>query len=140
MKLIDVRSYLPDGVSLANTGEEEFNGKAAVTVKVEALEEITVPINKENIQFVNVPEGYVVTPETTGRIPVRFTGLQRDLDALDRNALGGTVDVSVWMTENEVTELQEGVVEMEVTFQMPAEIEQVNRVTIPVTIEKIDLE
>lgn len=140
VKLIDIRGYLPTNVSLANADGEEFNGKAAVTVAVEALREITVPVNKEAMQFVNVPEGFVVKPEISGRLPVRLLALQKDLDAFDRDNLVGVVDIAAWMNENEITELQEGVIDVEADFLLPEEIELVNHVSFSAVVEKIELE
>ncbi len=143
VKLVDVRSHLPEGVSLITGGPDGFNGKASVTVKVEELKEMTIPVNKANIQLLSVPDGYTVEPETSGRMPVRILGLQRDLDALDVTAVTGTADVAAWMEENGLTaddllNLEEGAAELEVTVVLPEEIEQVSNVMLPVRIAKTE--
>ena len=140
VKLVDIRAYLPANIILANTDAEEFNGKAAVTVVVEELQEISVPVNKESVQFVNVPEGYVVKPEMAGRVPVRLLALQSDLDAFDEDSMVGVVDIAAWMEENEMTELQEGKIDVEVSLLLPESIELVNEVSFTAVIEKIEQE
>ena len=75
-RLIDVRNYLPEGTSLTNTNGEEFNGKVAVTVKIEPLVDITREVAASRIQIQNVPEGYTVTLDEGSRVSLRLRGLQ----------------------------------------------------------------
>ena len=46
VELIDIRQYLPDGVSLTNTSEDGFNGRVAVTIRLRGLQ--------DNLDTVNV--------------------------------------------------------------------------------------
>ena len=79
-------------------------------------------------------------PEMAGRVPVRLLALQRDLDAFDEDSMVGVVDIAAWMEENEMTELQEGKIDVEVSLLLPESIELVNEVSFTAVIEKIEQE
>lgn len=123
-KLVDVNEYLPDGVMLTNTSDEEFNGKAAVTAKIEPLIQITRQLDAAQIQITNVPEGYQVTLNTEEDVSIRMQGLQDYLNQVDAAALTGIIDVTAWMAENSISELKEGTETMTVSVALPAGVTQ----------------
>ena len=134
VELIDIREYLPDGVSLTNTSEDGFNGRVAVTVKVEPLVDMTRQLNQTRIQILNVPAGYQASLAPGETVSIRMRGLQRDLDQIDVAQLVGSIDVAAWMQENALTTLSEGEAEMEVTVSLPDTVTQVGTVTATVNI------
>ena len=123
-RLIDVRNYLPEGTSLTNTNGEEFNGKVAVTVKIEPLVDITREVAASRIQIQNVPEGYTVTLDEGSRVSLRLRGLQVNLDQVNMDNLVGSIDIAAWMQKTDQTELAEGSAEAEVTFTLPPGVTQ----------------
>lgn len=134
VELIDIREYLPDGVSLTNTSGDDFNGRVAVTAKVEPLVDMTRQMNQSRILLQNVPDGYQVTLDSQEAVSIRLRGLQADLNAIDVSQLSGTIDVSDWMQENGLTELTEGEMEMEVAVALPDNVTQIGTVTAVVNV------
>lgn len=122
-RLIDVRNYFPEGISLTNNGDE-FNGKVAVTVKIEPLVDITREVAASRILIQNVPEGYTVTLDEGSRVSLKLRGLQANLDQINMDNLTGAVDIAAWMQKTGQTELDEGSNEAEVTFVLPAGVMQ----------------
>ena len=55
--IVNLKDYLPDGVILA---EEDFQGKVQVNVAVEPVVEKVVPMPVNQVQVLNVPEGFTV--------------------------------------------------------------------------------
>lgn len=74
VELIDIRQYLPDGVSLTNTSEDGFNGRVAVTAGVEPLVDVTGQMDQSRIQILNVPDGYQVTLAPGEAVSIRLRG------------------------------------------------------------------
>ncbi len=134
VELIDIRNYLPDGVSLTDTSEDGFNGRVAVTVSVEPLIDMTRQMDQSQIQIVNVPEGFQVTLDAGEPVSIRLRGLQEELDQVDVSQLAGTIDVAAWMEQNGLTELPEGETEMEVDVSVPNIVTQIGSVDAVVNI------
>ena len=134
VELIDIRQYLPDGVSLTNTSEDGFNGRVAVTAGVEPLVDVTGQMDQSRIQILNVPDGYQVTLAPGEAVSIRLRGLQDNLDTVNVSQLSGSIDVAEWMQENNLSELTEGNVEMEVTVSLPDHVTQVGTVTAVVNV------
>ncbi len=112
VELIDIRQYLPDGVSLTNTSGDGFNGRVAVTAGVEPLVDVTGQMDQSRIQIRNVPDGYQVTLAPGEAVSIRLRGLQDNLDTVNGSQLSGSIDVAEWMQENNLCELTEGNVEI----------------------------
>ena len=134
MELIDIRQYLPDGVSLVNTSADGFNGRVTVTAVVEPLEDATRQLVPDRIQILNVPDGWQVTLDAGDPVYIRLRGLQENLDAVDVSQLSGTIDVAAWMRENGLSLLTEGNVDMEVSVSVPAGVSQVGTVRASVNV------
>ena len=134
VELIDIRQYLPDGVSLTNTSEDGFNGRVAVTAGVEPLVDVTGQMDQSRIQIRNVPDGYQVTLAPGEAVSIRLRGLQDNLDTVNVSRLSGSIDVAEWMQENNLSELTEGNVKMEVTVSLPDHVTQVGTVTAVVNV------
>ncbi len=134
VELIDIRQYLPDGVSLTNTSEDGFNGRVAVTAGVEPLVDVTGQMDQSRIQILNVPDGYQAALDPEEAVSIRLRGLQDNLNAVDISQLTGSIDVAEWMRENDLSELTGGSVEMEVSVSLPDTVTQVGTVTAVVNI------
>ena len=134
VELIDIREYLPDGVSLTNTSADGFNGRVTVTAVVEPLEDATRRLEPAQIQFLNVPQGWQVAVDPDDPVYVRLRGLEQNLAAVDASQLSGTIDVEAWMQENGLSVLSEGNVEMEVSVAFPDTVSQVGTVRASVSV------
>lgn len=119
---INVKQYLPDGVSLADS---TFSGKISVTIAVEKEVEAPFEMPKGNIAILNVPAD--MEAEIIGEndnLQVQLTGLTQYLNTLQGAQLTGMVDLNTLITnteqqgENE-NKLQAGNYSMEVTLSLP---------------------
>lgn len=133
---LNLKDFLPDSIKLA---EADFNGRVLVTVHVKASREKSMEIPPQNISFVNVPEGYVVSlpeDETERKtVTLRVFGLREDVNALSAaSTIKGTADVTAWMNANGITQLQPGRYEIPVTFQLNSDLTIVESGTICVDV------
>lgn len=119
---INVKQYLPDGVSLADS---TFSGKISVTIAVEKEVEAPFEMPKGNIAILNVPadmEAEII--DENDNLQVQLTGLTQYLNTLQGAQLTGMVDLNTLITnteqqgENE-NKLQAGNYSMEVTLSLP---------------------
>lgn len=85
---IDLKEYLPEGVSLA--GEES---QITVTIKVEPLEIKDIVLGSDDIRQVGASSHYSYQFDRD-QITVRIKGLEEDLDQLTEESLEAEVDVS----------------------------------------------
>ena len=114
--IVNLKDYLPDGVILA---EEDFQGKVQVNVAVEPVVEKVVPMPVNQVQVLNVPEGFTVeTAEEEPTYNLTLVGLARDLDELDLGTLQPAIDIAAFMAEEEMETIEEGIYAMQLTFQM----------------------
>lgn len=99
---VDIRDYLPDGVTIASTEDPILE----IHLKVEPLTTLTMRISSSEITLNNRDEelDYKIVP---ARVEVTLRGLKDDLDSLNVADLNPTADVSG---------LQPGVHEVAVVF------------------------
>ena len=91
---IDLKQYLPDGVSLA--GEES---QITVTIKVEPLETKNIVLGADAVRQVGASSHYSYQFDRD-QITVTIKGLAEDLDQLTEESLEAEVDVSEMQPEN----------------------------------------
>ena len=114
--IVDLTDYLPDGVILA---EEDFKGKVNVTVGVEPIAERVVAIDKNKIQIVNLPEGYEAEIDMEeDAYDITLIGLERDLNALDVNAIQASVDITELMEAEGLSDTGAGNYTANVAFNL----------------------
>lgn len=117
--IVDLTAYLPDGVILA---EEDFQGKVRVNVVVEPVVERVVNLPVNQVQVLNVPEGFTIeTAEDELTYVVTLVGLQADLDALDLGTLRPAIDIAAFMAEEEMETIEAGIYAMGLTFHLENE-------------------
>lgn len=89
VRTIDLNSFLPEGVSLAET----VSGEIVVTLTVERLEERVYPVTVDDSCYIGTSEEYTyrVSPET---VQFRIRGLSDDLDSLNLSAADIRLDFS----------------------------------------------
>lgn len=133
---VNLKSYLPDGVSLAESG---FNGKATVTVSIEPEETKELKLSEGSISVINVPEGYTAEPEENdGEILLNVVGLQSEISRLLLSDITGTVDLAAYMTERELTVLEAGTYVIEADFELGDGITIKEPVMVKVVIQEVE--
>lgn len=114
-QVVDLKNYLPAGTYFADSG---FDGKANVTVYVEAVAEKGISLSKDQIDIVNLPEGYIVNYPGNINMPVvTLLGLEADLAGVGQ--VGGTIDVAAYMESMELEEIASGIYALPVTIEVP---------------------
>lgn len=108
-KTIDIRNYLPEGVSLV---DENFNGQVTVTVAIEPIATKTVEFALSDVTLSNIPDGYTaqisamsVEEEDTeesqdAKLKVSLQGLSEELDQISGKSLKPGVDVGALLSSS----------------------------------------
>lgn len=108
-KTIDIRNYLPEGVSLV---DENFNGQVTVTVAIEPIATKTVEFALSDVTLSNIPDGYTaqisamsVEAEDTeesqdAKLKVSLQGLSEELDQISGKSLKPGVDVGALLSSS----------------------------------------
>lgn len=86
---VDISSYLPEGITLANNDDK----KIIVTVAIEQMTSRTFVVPANNITITNVPTGYDVTMKND-TVSVSISGLASDLGNLSADSIKGVVDAT----------------------------------------------
>ena len=114
--IVDLKSYLPDGVILA---EEDFQGKVRVNVTIEPVSERMVSLPVNQIQVVNVPEGFEAELAEENLVyTVTLAGLQTDIDELNPDTLQPTIDIAAFIADEGIETISEGIYSMGVEFHL----------------------
>jgi YbbR domain-containing protein len=114
---VDLRKYLPDGVSLADSS---FTGKAKLTAYVEKKVTRTLELDADRIELVNLPEnteGQIHISETS--LSVELTGLESVMNELDEAQIRAYIDAADYMEEHQLTALDEGSYTMDIVLELP---------------------
>lgn len=136
IKVIDVEDYLPDNIILADSN---FDGNVKVTVYIEPVIERTVDISAAAITAVNVPQGYeVLFPEREEPYPLRISGLEEAVSALEADMIQGTVDLGAWMAAEDLAEPPTGTHLIPVTFALPAGVQIQSPLRLMITISELE--
>lgn len=118
-QVIDLKNYLPSGAYFA---EDDFDGKAYVTVYVEPEAEKGIPLDKDNLTILNVPESHVVNYPGNINMPMAtLVGLEADLEKVSE--LKGTIDVAAYMEILGMEEMVSGIYALPVTLEIPEGLE-----------------
>lgn len=88
-KTVDISYYLPDNVSLVDMND----AKVKVKVNIDEKESRTYYMPVANITVQNLPENYNIAYSSDG-IKLSISGFSSALEAIDGNALTGTIDVA----------------------------------------------
>lgn len=110
---IDIRDYLPANTFLADSSQRNIQ----VTVDIEPEVSKKLEIQSNKIEVLNVPDGYRATlQEFEENIIIEVSGLSADVSELRAYDIKGTVDISEWMEEENMTEPIEGYYQVEIDF------------------------
>ena len=115
---VDIRPYLPDGVSLVDS----TGAYCAVTVGIEAEASRRMGISTEDLEVVNVPEGYQVTAIMEEGSMLELIGLSAQLDGITKESLSPRIDMKAFMDEKLITDaslLEDGFYTARISFTLP---------------------
>lgn len=131
---INVSEYLPEGVVFA---EEAFKGRVTVTVYIEQEKTRELEIGESHIRLLDVPEGYTAElHDESSTYKLEIKGLDTELSQVNVALLYGSVNLSEYMEEKEITE--SGLYEAEVSFQLPESLTVISPVKVHIRISKME--
>ena len=130
---IDVRDYLPENVIFA---EQDFDGKVKVSAVVEETFIEELEVTSEQVQIVNVPEGIQTEVQEMQDISVVLNGFVSAKTEFDVNDVKVKVDILSYMNDNNLIELEAGIYEMDVKFDLPEGIWLADKVQIQIKISE----
>lgn len=131
---INVSEYLPEGVVFA---EEAFKGRVTVTVYIEQEKTRELEIGESHIRLLDVPEGYTAElHDESSTYKLEIKGLETELSQVNVALLYGSVNLSEYMEEKEITE--SGIYEAEVSFQLPESLTVISPVKVHIRISKME--
>lgn len=129
-KVVNLRSYLPNGIIFA---DRQFEGKANITIFIEPLIEKELEITTRNLEITTKPENMIINYATNTSIPeVVIRGLQREVDMVEVNDVYGSIDILGWMEDQGMTTLASGTYQIPVSFEVPEYVEQVGIVRVAI--------
>ncbi len=144
---IDIRNYLPDGVSLA---DDSFNGYVKVTAAVEPIATKTVDFALSDVTLSNIPDGYTVqlvsvtdTDEdadgnTDTRLKVSLQGLSGELDQISNGkSLKPAIDVGALISSSIAAD-KSGNYTAAVSFTLTEHVKTTGSVQVRVRLQKDD--
>lgn len=134
--LIDLKSYLPEGVSFSNSS---FSGRVLITAYVEPEVSRKVNLESKKIQTINVPEGL------EGKISIEdemleltFIGRESLMIQLNEAEIQGYLDMQEYMQDRNLNELRPGTYAVPLSFNLPEGIELEEKLEIEVEISSIE--
>ena len=69
---------------------------------------------------------------------LRISGLDDAVSAVDQGAVHGTIDIGAWMTEGDIQELDTGVYEIRVGFELTDDVNIENEISVRLNIVKLE--
>lgn len=132
---INVKNYLPDGISLADS---DYSGKAAVTIHIEQEQKKELNLGENNILITNVPKGYKASVDKDSEIVLKMVGLQADMSELMTSDITASIDLGAYMEEKNLSSLEPGEYRLEAEVDLGENITILEPVKVKVIIEKVE--
>ncbi len=133
--LINVEDYLPNGVSVK---DEDYDGALGVVVEIRPLENRYITIPAEQIQILNVPEGYTARLYNySGTAAVGLRAIEPVLDRVSEDALIGVIDLEAYFAQQGVSHPEDGVYSIEAVFEIPQRMTQIQKLYVVVELTRI---
>ena len=134
--LIDLKSYLPEGVSFVNPS---FSGRVLVTAYVEPEINRKVNLESRRIQLINVPEGMEGKALLEDEVfELNFVGRQSLMAQLNEEEVLGYLDIQEYMSSHNLNELKPGTYVIPLGFDLPNGIVLEENLEIEVEISSIE--
>ncbi|MGL5259644.1 MAG: CdaR family protein [Lachnospiraceae bacterium] len=132
---IDIKNYLPEGISLGNSS---FTGNINVTVNVEQEKIKDVEINRNKISVINLPEGFNATIEDIESVtPIKIVGIASKLDSVVAEEINGYLDINTLIEQENLETLIPGEYQLKIKFELPEYVNVVEEYTAKVVIESV---
>lgn len=134
--LIDLKSYLPEGVSFVNPS---FSGRVLVTAYVEPEINRRVNLESRRIQVINVPEGMEGKALLEDEVfELNFVGRQSLMAQFNEEEVLGYLDIQEYMSSHNLNELKPGTYVISLGFDLPDGIVLEENLEIEVEISSIE--
>lgn len=134
--LIDLKSYLPEGVSFSNSS---FSGRVLITAYVEPEVSRKVNLESKKIQTINVPEGLEGKISIEDEIlELTFIGRESLMIQLNEAEIQGYLDMQEYMQDWNLNELRPGTYAVPLSFNLPEGIELEEKLEIEVEISSME--
>ena len=134
--LIDLKSYLPEGVSFVNPS---FSGRVLVTAYVEPEINRRVNLESRRIQLINVPEGMEGKALLEDEVfELNFVGRQSLMAQFNEEEVLGYLDIQEYMSSHNLNELKPGTYVIPLGFDLPDGIVLEENLEIEVEISSIE--
>ena len=134
--LIDLKSYLPEGVSFSNSS---FSGRVLITAYVEPEVSRKVNLESKKIQTINVPEGLEGKISIEDEIlELTFIGRESLMIQLNEAEIQGYLDMQEYMQDWNLNELGPGTYAVPLSFNLPEGIELEEKLEIEVEISSME--
>ncbi|MGN0305546.1 MAG: YbbR-like domain-containing protein, partial [Lachnospiraceae bacterium] len=134
--LIDLKYYLPEGVSFSNSS---FSGRVLITAYVEPEVSRKVNLESKKIQTINVPEGLEGKISIEDEImELTFIGRESLMIQLNEAEIQGYLDMQEYMQDRNLNELRPGTYAVPLSFNLPEGIELEEKLEIEVEISSIE--
>lgn len=132
---IDIKNYLPEGISLGNSS---FTGNINITVNVEQEKIKDVEINRNKISLINLPEGFNATIEDIESVtPIKIVGIASKLDSVVAEEINGYLDINTLIEQENLETLIPGEYQLKIKFELPEYVNVVEEYTAKVVIESV---
>lgn len=132
---INLRDYLPDNVFLADSSQN----KVEVTVSIQPEVTKTLEVRGDRVEVTNVPAGYRATiSELDESVEIEIRGLSFDVSGIRAADLKGSVNITKWMEEENMTEPVEGYYQVEVDFGLPDGVSVEEPVMVMMHLSKVE--
>ena len=127
---LEAENEIRSGIIFA---DEEFDGNAYVTVYVEEEAEKNLTLRTNNVQIINVPAELIAEVVIEQNMPaLQVKGLDADISSLRESTLKGIVDVAEWMEQQQLTDLDPGIYNIPVQFELSEGQTAVNEVSVQI--------
>lgn len=143
---INLKDYLPEGVSLADS---KFDGMVNITVGIEAAETSDVTVSVSDVELENVPDGYsaevvsvsdgkktIEAEDGPANFTVNITGLTSAVDSIKVSDLAPTIDVSELISEDASHNVS-GLYTAQITVTAPDGVTVNNTITASVEVTQL---
>ncbi len=133
--IINIKDYLPDNVYYVGSVADS---QISVLIGIEPIATRTFMVPSTNIAVTGLPEGMTAEfPNLEGPVEVEISGLPDVISALSANTILGVVSGTELKEELGVEELQEGIYNRQVIFQLPeAGISSITTFNVDILLQK----
>jgi len=129
---INIKTYLPNNTQLA---DKNFDGKITTTVYIEPIVEKRLYVPLGNVSITNLPAGLIAqVPEDYLNYVITIRGLNAFVEPMRSAMVTGRVDITSWMSAENIDELTPGIYNIPVTINPIENVELKEEITVPIIV------